>query len=317
MILYVVKRLVHALFVIWAVATVVFFIAHLIPGDPVRAILGPEYTEQAAENIRRRLGLDQPLGTQYVSFLKGAATLNLGHSFYTDQSVVQAIAGALPRTLSLTIVALLLGISMALPLGIVAAVHRYRWQDYIASVVAFLGISMPSFWFGILLILVFSVQLGWLPSFGYEPLAAGVVPWLSSLILPAIALGLLYGAIVTRITRGSVIEVLGQPYIRTAHAKGMREGVVLVKHALPNALIPIVTVGSTQLALLLSGSVVVETVFAIDGVGRLLVEAVISRDYPLMQGAILLISVVFVVANLVTDLLYVAINPRIRFGGGE
>lgn len=317
MILYVLKRLVHALFVIWAVATVVFFIAHLIPGDPVRAILGPEYTAQAAENVRHRLGLDQPLGTQYLSFLQGAVSLHLGHSFYTDQPVVQAIAGALPRTLSLTLVALLFGIAMALPLGIIAAVRRYKWQDYVASVVAFLGISMPSFWFGILLIIVFSVQLGWLPSFGYEPLSAGFVPWLSTLILPAIALGMLYGAIVTRITRGSVIEVLGQPYIRTARAKGMRERVILIKHALPNALIPIVTVGSTQLALLLSGSVVIETVFAIDGVGRLLVEAVISRDYPLMQGAILLISVVFVFANLVTDLLYAAINPRIRFGGGE
>lgn len=317
MVFYVAKRLLHALFVIWAVATVVFFIAHLIPGDPVRAILGPEYTQQAAENVRRRLGLDEPLGLQYVSFIRDALTLDLGQSFYTDQSVAQALTQAFPRTISLTIVAFLLGISMAIPFGIIAAVRRYRWQDYVASVVAFLGISMPSFWFAIILILVFSVRLRLLPSFGYEPLTAGIVPWLTSLILPAIALGLLYGAIVTRITRSSMIEVLGQPYIRTARAKGMRESVILVKHALPNALIPIVTVGSIQLALLLSGTVVIETVFAIQGVGRLLVGAVISRDYPLIQGAVLLISVVFVLANLVADILYAAINPRIRFGAGE
>lgn len=317
MILYIVRRLIHALFVIWAVATVVFFIAHLIPGDPVRAILGPEYTDQAAENIRNRLGLDEPLGVQYLDFLTGAITLNLGQSFFTDQPVMSAIGDALPRTISLTVVALLLGISMALPFGIIAAVRRYQWQDYLASLIAFLGISMPSFWFGIILILVFSARLGWLPSFGYQPLSAGLWPWLSTLILPAIALGLLYGAIVTRITRGSVIETLGQPYIRTARAKGMPERVILVKHALPNALIPIVTVGSIQLAILLSGAVIVETVFAIDGLGRLLVQAVTSRDYPLMQGAILLISVIFVLTNLVTDILYAAINPRIRFGHGE
>ncbi|MGH3327333.1 MAG: ABC transporter permease [Streptomycetales bacterium] len=317
MILYVAKRLLHALFVVVAVATVVFFIAHLIPGDPVQAILGPESSGQAAANVRRRLGLDQPLGIQYLSYLKGAVTLDLGQSFFTDEPVARAIADAFPRTMSLTVVAFLFGIFTAIPLGIIAAVRRYRWQDNVASVVAFLGISMPSFWFGILLIIVFSVQLRWLPSFGYEPLSAGFVPWLSRLALPAIALGLLYGAIVTRITRGSMIEVLGQPYIRTARAKGMRESVILVKHALPNALIPIVTVGSIQLALLLSGAVVIETVFAIQGLGRELVGAVISRDYPLIQGTVLLISVVFVLTNLVTDILYAVINPRIRLEGGE
>lgn len=317
MTLYIAKRLLHAVFVVWAVATVVFFIAHLIPGDPVRAILGPEYTVEAAENIRRRLGLDEPLGSQYLSYLTNAVSWDLGTSFYTDQPVATAMAEAFPRTLSLTVVAFLLGITMAIPLGVISAVRRYQWQDHVASVVALLGISMPSFWFGIILILVFAVNLGWFPAFGYEPLSAGIVPWFSTLVLPSISLGLLYGAIVTRITRGSVIEVLGQPYIRTARAKGMREGVILVKHALPNALIPIVTVGSIQLAILLSGAAVIETVFAIQGVGRLLVDAVISRDYPLIQGAILLVSVVFVLTNLVTDILYAAINPRIRFRGGD
>jgi peptide/nickel transport system permease protein len=315
--LYIAKRLLHALFVVWAVATVVFFIAHLIPGDPVRAILGPEFNEQAAANLRDRLGLDEPLGAQYVSFLANAVQFDLGQSYYTDQPVAQAVSEAFPRTLSLTVVAFLLGIAMAIPLGIIAAVYRYQWQDYVASVVAFLGISMPSFWFAILLILVFSVKLQLVPSFGYEPLSSGFAAWWSSLVLPATSLGLLYGAIVTRITRGSVIEVLGQPYIRTARAKGMRESVILVKHALPNALIPIVTVGSIQLALLLSGAVVIETVFAIQGVGRLLVDAVISRDYPLLQASILLISAVFVLTNLVTDILYAFINPQIRLEGGE
>jgi peptide/nickel transport system permease protein len=316
-ILYVVRRLLHALFVVWAVATVVFFIVHLIPGDPVRAILGPEYSPEAAENIRNRLGLDEPLGVEYVNFIGDAISLDLGDSFFSDQPVLQSILESFPRTISLTVVSFLLGITLAIPLGIIAAVRRYHWQDHAASIVAFLGISMPSFWFGIIMILVFSVRLRWLPSFGYEPLAAGIVPWLSSLIMPSIALGLLYGAIVTRITRGSMIEVLGQPYIRTARAKGLRESVILVKHALPNALIPIVTVASIQLAILLSGAVVIETVFAIQGVGRLLVGAVISRDYPLIQGVVLLISVVFVLINLGTDLLYAAINPRIRYYGGE
>lgn len=317
MIFYITKRLVHALFVVWAVATVVFFIAHLIPGDPVRAILGPEFTEQAAENVRHRLGLDQPLGMQYLDYLAGTVRLDFGESFFTDQPVAQALAEAFPRTASLTLLAFLFGISFALPLGILAAVRRYRWQDYVASIVALLGISMPSFWFAIILILVFSASLQWFPAFGYEPLSAGVMPWLLTLVLPAIALGMLYGAIVTRITRGSMIDTLGQPYVRTARAKGMREGVILVKHVLPNALIPIVTVGSIQLAILLSGAVVVETVFAIQGVGRLLVGAVISRDFPLIQATVLVISVVFVLTSLVTDILYAAINPRIRLTGGD
>lgn len=317
MTLYVAKRLLHALFVVWAVATIVFFMVHLVPGDPVRAILGPEYTEEAAQNVRARLGLDESLGAQYAGFIREAAFGDLGESFFSDQPVLQTMMEAFPRTLSLTLVAFLLGIAVALPLGIIAAVRRYHWQDYAASIVAFLGISMPAFWFGILLILVFSVRLRILPSFGYEPLSAGFVPWLSSLALPAVALGLGYAAIVTRITRGSMIEVLGQPYTQTARAKGVRESVILVKHALPNALIPIVTVASIQLAILLSGAVVIETVFAIQGIGRLLVGAVSSRDYPLIQGVVLLISVVFVLSNLVTDILYAAINPRIRFGRAE
>jgi peptide/nickel transport system permease protein len=175
-ILYVAKRLLHALFVVWAVATVVFFIVHLVPGDPVRAILGPEYSVEAAENIRRRLGLDEPLGGQYLAFIGNAASLDLGDSFYSDQPVLQTMLEAFPRTISLTVVAFLLGMSVALPLGIIAAVHRYHWQDYGASIVAFLGISMPSFWFGIILILIFSVRLRLLPSFGYEPLSGGIVP---------------------------------------------------------------------------------------------------------------------------------------------
>jgi peptide/nickel transport system permease protein len=315
--LYVAKRLLHALFVVWAVATIVFFMVHLVPGDPVRAILGPEYTEEAAQNVRARLGLDDPLGAQYANFIREAATGDLGESFFSDQPVLQTMMEAFPRTLSLTLVAFLLGIAVALPLGIIAAVRRYHWQDYAASIVAFLGISMPAFWFGILLILVFSVRLRILPSFGYEPLGAGLVPWLSSLALPAVALGLGYAAIVTRITRGSMIEVLGQPYTQTARAKGVPESVILVKHALPNALIPIITVASIQLAILLSGAVVIETVFAIQGIGRLLVGAVTSRDYPLIQGVVLLISVLFVLSNLLTDILYAAINPRIRFGRAE
>jgi peptide/nickel transport system permease protein len=314
---YVAKRLLHAFFVVWAVATIVFFMVHLVPGDPVRAILGPEYTEEAAQNIRGRLGLDEPLGAQYVAFIRDAASGDLGDSFFSDQPVLATMSEAFPRTLSLTVVAFFLGMSVALPLGIIAAVRRYHWQDYAASIIAFLGISMPAFWFGILLILIFSVRLQLLPSFGYQPLNAGFLPWLSSLVLPAVALGLGYAAIVTRITRGSMIEVLGQPYTQTARAKGVRESVILVKHALPNALIPIVTVASIQLAILLSGAVVIETVFAIQGIGRLLVGAVTSRDYPLIQGVVLLISVLFVLSNLVTDILYAAINPRIRFGRGE
>lgn len=317
MTLYVAKRLVHAVFVVWAVATIVFFIAHLIPGDPVRAILGPEYTEAAADNVRARLGLDEPLGAQYLTYLTDTLSLDLGQSFYTDQPVAQALAEAFPRTVSLTLIAFALGVAIAVPLGILAAVRRYKWQDNVASVVAFLGISLPQFWFAIVLILVFAANLRWFPAFGYEPLSTGLVPWWIHLVLPATALGLLYAAIVTRITRSSVVDVLGQPYVRTARAKGVRESVILVKHAFPNALIPIVTVGSIQLAVLLSGAVVVETVFAIQGVGRLLVGAVISRDFPLIQASILLISVVFVLTSLVTDLLYAVINPRIRLTGGE
>jgi peptide/nickel transport system permease protein len=220
----------------------------------------------------------------------------------------------LPKTLSLAMLSFIIALSIALPAGIIAALKRNSAFDYIASVVAFVGVSMPSFWFGIILILIFAVHLQWLPAIGYSELTEdGFWPWLQRLILPSLAIGAAYSAILMRFVRAGLLEVLGSDYVRTARAKGVRERAVVLRHALRNALIPIVTVIGIQLALLLSGTVVVETVFSIRGIGRILVGAIFDRDYPIVQGVILLIAVIFVLANLIVDIVYTFLDPRIHY----
>src|SRR5918992_2573561 len=302
---YLLRRLIHAVFIIWGCATLVFFLLRLIPGDPVIQMLGPEYSPEAAEALRHRLGLDEPVLVQYATWIGNVLTGDLGHSIATGETVAGAIATGLPRTLSITIVSFLIAVVIAVPAGIVPALKRNSVVDYVASVVAFVGVSMPSFWFGIILILIFAVRLGWLPSIGYADLREdGFWPWLQHLLLPSIAIGAGYAAILMRFVRAGLLEVLGSDYVRTARAKGIREARVVAGHALRNSLIPVVTVIGIQLALLLSGAVVTETVFSIRGIGRILVSAIFDRDYPIVQGVILLVAVIFVLANLVVDLVY-------------
>ena len=311
---YIIRRLIHAIFVIWGCATLVFFMLRMIPGDPVIQMLGPEYTPEAAVALRHKLGLDEPVLTQYVRWITNVARGDLGGSIASGETVADAIKSGVPKTASLTLVSFLIATTIALPAGIIAALQRNKPVDYIASFIAFIGVSMPSFWFGIILILVFAVQLKWLPAIGYAEIAdKGVGEWLKRLILPGLAIGAGYAAILMRFVRAGLLEVMSSDYVRTARAKGVRERSVIVRHALRNALIPVVTVAGIQLALLLSGTVVTETVFSIRGLGRILVGAIFDRDYPIVQGVILLISVVFVLANLVVDVLYTFLDPRIRY----
>jgi peptide/nickel transport system permease protein len=311
---YIIRRLIQSLFIIWGCATLVFFMLRMIPGDPVIQMLGPEYTPEAAEALRHKLGLDQPLHIQYVRWFGSVLTGDLGGSIASGETVAGAIKTALPKTLSLAALSFLIALIIAIPAGIIAALRRNSVFDYVASVVAFVGVSMPSFWIGIILILIFAVQLRWLPAIGYSEIAEdGFGEWFKRLILPSLAIGVGYSAILMRFVRAGLLEVLGSDYVRTARAKGVRERSVVLHHALRNSLIPVVTVIGIQLALLLSGAVVVETVFSIRGLGRILVGGIFDRDYPMVQGVILLISVIFVLANLIVDIVYTFLDPRIHY----
>lgn len=312
---YVAKRVLHAIFVMWLVATVVFFGLRAIPGGPIRAMLGPEATPSAVESLRTQLGLDQPLYAQYAEWFSGMLAGDLGTSITTGQEITTLIAAAFPRTFSIAIVGVIVGLGLAIPAGIVSATRKHEPADYVATVAAFLGLSMPAFFIGILLALVFGVRLGLLPIFGYTPIGEGFVPWLRSIILPGIAVGLPYAAIVMRMMRSSLLETMNEPYMTTARAKGIDSRVQLYKHAMQNALIPVVTVAGIQVALILVGSVTVEIVFGIQGIGRMLVDSIIDRNYPVTQAVILLVAAIMVFANLAVDILYTFIDPRIRYGG--
>lgn len=310
---YLFRRILFALFVMWAVATLVFLMMRAIPGDPVRAFVGFEGDPAVVDQVRRNLGLDRPLPVQYARWLAALLQGNLGHSIWNKQPVTALLMEALPRTLSLALLSFLVAVALALPAGIVSAVRRYSLADHVLSFAAFLGLAMPDFWVGIVLIIVFAVSLQALPAFGYEPISRGLWPWLSHLILPAIATGTSFAAILARMTRAALLEVMREDYVRTARAKGLAEQAVIFRHALRNALIPVVTVMGIAFALLLAGAVISENVFAIRGVGRLLIESILNRDYPIVQGTILVIAAIFVFMNLAVDLLYVVINPKIRY----
>lgn len=311
---YIIRRLIHALFIIWGVATLVFFLIRAIPGDPVVQMLGQEYTPEAAEALRDKLGLDEPVYIQYVKWFGNLLRGDLGGSIATGETVVGAIKTGLPKTLSITLVAFVIAVLIAVPAGIIAALKRNSFFDYLVSVIAFFGVSMPSFWFDIILILIFAVHLGWLPAIGYVSPSDGLWPWLKHLLLPGFAVGLGYAAILMRFVRAGLLEVLGSDYIRTARAKGLSEQAVVVRHAMRNSLIPVITIAGIQLALLLSGAVIIEIVFSIRGMGRILVGAIFDKDYPIVQGIILVTAVIFVMANLIVDILYTFLDPRIRYG---
>lgn len=311
---YIIRRLIYSIFIIWGCATIVFFMLRLVPGDPVAAMLGIEYTPQAAAQLRKNLGLDQPIYVQYVKWIGDVVHGDLGKSIDTQQPVAAQIRSAFPKTLSITVLAFLIGLVVAVPMGVLAALKRDSVFDYLASISTFIGISLPTFWFGIVFILIFAVQFRWLPSVGYVSPSDGVWPWFQHLILPGLAAGVGEAAILMRFVRAGLLEVLGGDFIRTARAKGLPERRVILSHAMRNSLIPVVTVAGLSLAGLLGGLVITETVFAISGIGRLLTVAIFAKDYPIVQGVILLITLFFVLANLVVDILYTFLDPRIRYG---
>ena len=314
MLAYVIRRLVGAALVMLAVATLVFFMIRLVPGDPIAAMLADSGSPEAREAMIRRLGLDQPLIVQFWKWFTGVLQGDFGASIYgSNQPVADILMNALPKTLSLALLSFTVAIVIAVPAGIISATRKNSAADVGVSLFAFLGLSMPDFWLAIILIIIFAANLQWLPAIGYTPLAEGFWPWLSHLILPAIAIGTGFSAIIARMIRSSMLEVLQADYMRTAASKGLTQNVMLLRHALPNALIPVITVVGIAFALLISGAVVVENVFSIKGLGRVLIQGIQNRDYPVVQGAVLLVSAFFVLSNLVVDLLYAVIDPRIRY----
>lgn len=303
---YLIGRVLLTIPVLLGVATLVFALIHLVPGDPAQSMLGEGAAPQDVADLRSRLGLDQPLLTQYVTFLRGAVSGNLGQSFRTGQPVTTMIVERMPATAELALAAIVVAIFLALPLGVVAAVWKGTAIDYGAMTFALAGISVPNFWLGPLLAIVFSVELGWLPVSGRDGLA--------SLVLPAVSLGLALAALLSRMTRASLLDELSELYVRAARARGASRASAIVRHALGNSLVPLVTIVALQFGAVLTGSVITETIFAWPGIGRLLIQSIGFRDYPMVQGCILLIAVTYVTVNLATDLLYGALDPRIRVG---
>lgn len=313
MVSYILRRILATLPVMAIVALFVFSLLHLAPGDPAVVIAGDQASPADVERIRQSLGLDRPFLIQFGSWLWGILHLDLGTSIFTSLPVTALIAQRIEPTLSLMVVTLVLTILVAVPLGVVAAWKAGSWIDRTIMAFAVFGFSLPVFVVGYILAYVFALELEWLPVQGYTPLAEGVWPWLKNLILPAIALGCVYIALIARITRAAMLEVLQQDYVRTARAKGLGQRSILFVHALKNAAVPIVTVIGIGIALLIGGAVVTESVFAIPGLGRLTIDAILRRDYPVIQGIVLLFSFVYVLVNLVIDLAYTLIDPRIRY----
>jgi len=309
---YIIKRLIAMLPVLALVSLIVFTIIHLTPGDPALIMLGEEATPQALAALRHELGLDQPLPVQYLVWLSHVLRGDLGRSIRTNQPVIEAIMQRLPVTLELTTLAMVISIMAAIPAGIISATRRNSASDLISTTLALLGISMPSFFLAILLIFVFSLKVRWLPPMGYTPFQKGVWENLRGMILPAITLGIAAMAIVARLTRSTLLEALQQDYVRTARAKGLREQAVIYSHALKNAMIPITTILGLQIGFLLGGAVITETIFALPGVGRLVVASIFERDFPLVQGVVLFLALMHLVVNLIVDLLYAYLDPRIR-----
>ena len=305
---FVLTRIASVALVLWGVTTLVFFLIHWLPGDPVDVMLG-DYAQAAdREELRQKLGLDQSLAVQYWVYLKGVVTLNWGTSFYDEnKTVFSLIRETWPASLELALSSLLVAVLIAFPLGILAAVRKNTPWDQGAMAFSLLGVSVPNILLGPVLILVFSLWLGWFPVSGRE--ASG------SLVLPSITLGTAMAAILSRMMRSSLLEVLNEDYIRTARAKGLSERAVILKHALRNALLPVVTLLGLQLGGLLAGAVITETIFAWPGIGKLTVDAILSRNYPVVQACVLVVSVFYVLINILTDLLYAWIDPRIRQGG--
>lgn len=311
---YLARRVVGAIVVMFVVATLVFFMLRILPGDPIAAMLFDVEDPDAVEFLRTKYGLDRPIYVQYVKWFGHLLTGDLGQSIYgSRQDVTRTLSEAFPRTMSLAGLSFLVAMIIAVPAGLISAMRKNSTVDHVVTIVAFLGLSMPDFWFAILLIIVFAANLHWLPAIGYVPIAEGIWPWFSHLILPSLAIGTPFAAIIARMIRSSMLEVLQMEYIRVARSKGLLNARLIMVHAFPNALIPVVTVMGIAIALLMAGTVIVENVFAIKGLGRVLIQGILNRDFPVVQGSIIVVSAIFVFANLLVDVLYTVIDPRIRY----
>jgi peptide/nickel transport system permease protein len=303
---YLLQRSLLLLPTLFGALTLVFFLIHLVPGDPVEIMLGETASAADKEELRRSLALDQPLMVQYHSFLTGLLRGNLGSSLYEQSSVTDLIRTRLPATIELTLCAMAIAVIISFPLAILAAINRGSGIDRSALLFSLLGLSLPNFWLGPLLMIIFSIQLGWTPVSGRGGL--------DHLVLPSLTLGMGMAAILTRILRGSLLQVINEDYVRSARAKGLSEKQVWLKHTLRNALLSVITIMSLQFGSLLAGSIITETVFSWPGIGRLSVQAIQTRDYPLVQGCVLVIAISYILVNLITDIFYHLVDPRITYG---
>jgi peptide/nickel transport system permease protein/oligopeptide transport system permease protein len=302
---YVIKRLLSIIPVLFGISLLLFFMLRALPGDPAQVLAGQMATPEDIEIIRHQLGLDKPVYIQYAVFLGRLAKFDLGRSARTQNPVIQEIWARLPNTMLLAVVAITLACLFGIPAGIISAIKPYTFLDYLVTSAALFGMSMPVFWLGLMLVVVFSIMLPWLP-------AGGTGSW-KHVILPSITLTAFVVAFIARMTRSSMLEVLSQDYTTTARSKGLKEKVVVIKHALKNALIPIITVVGLQFGTLLGGAVLTETVFAWPGVGRLIVDSILARDYPVIQGTILIFGLIYTLINLMVDVIYAYVDPRIRY----
>ena len=305
MLKYIIKKIIFTCIVLVGAATCAFLLLHAIPGDTAEALAGPQATVEDVDNLRRAMELDQPLGKQYISYMGNLLHGDLGYSYRTNKPVMDILKSAWPATLQLAVCSMIVAVLLGVPIGIFAAIHRGKAGDTIAMIAAFLGVSMPSFWLALLLIIEFSVNHNWFPFYGREGI--------SSFVLPSLTLGLGVAANIARLTRTSMLEVLGQDYIRTAKGKGVKSGKIIWVHALRNAAVPVVSIIGLQFGVLLGGQVVTETVFSWPGIGRMIVDALNTRDLQIVQGGILILAATFTIINLITDLVYALLDPRIRY----
>lgn len=313
MLRYIVRRLLAFIPTLFVLSLLIFLMIYLVPGDPVAMMLGSEATGEQIAEVRARLGLDRPFQERMLDWYTRVLRGDLGESYFLSQSVSEALVERFPITVSLSVLALMVAASLGILAGIVAGVRQGSWTDWTVMVMAMLGLSLPVFWLALNLIFLFSVKLGWLPTGGYVPLAKDPVGFVKHLALPGVTLGLVHAAVIARITRSSMVEVLRQEYVQAARAKGLRERTVVFRHAFRNALLPVITILGISTGELLAGSVITETVFNLPGVGRLIIDAVRRRDYPVVQGGILFITFSYLLVNLIVDLVYAWVNPRIRY----
>lgn len=308
----IVRRLVQMLFLLLGITFIVFISMHLAPGDPAAIIGGPTATKSDILNIRHRLGLDRPLLVQYGQYLVNLFHGNLGYSFQTQRSVSSEIITRLPNTVDLAVASVIVSIVIGIPAGIISALKQNSWIDVFSTTFSLGGISIPNFWFGAMLILIFAVHFQWLPVGGLDA-PFWTLNGLKEILLPAITLGTGSAAMIARMSRSSMLEIIRADFVRTARAKGVKEHVVIWVHCLRNAMIPVITVVGLNFGFLLGGTIITEQVFAINGIGRLMVESISSRDFPMVQGAVLLVATIFVVVNLLVDLIYALVDPRISY----